>query len=135
MSRNHGKNTVIIIDGDTLTTRIKNSGLDQTTDTEDVTCYGVDDKEYDVSLRDGKFKMDGVYDTATTGPKKVLERIIDAKEAVTLIRRIEGTGSGKPQESFSVIVENYSETAPSSGYVMWSADMQKTGPITRTTQP
>lgn len=139
MSRSHGKKTIFTVDGNDLSRHTKNSGWESTLDAEDTTCYGVDDHEYDISLGDGKFTADGVYDTASTGPRTVLQGIQDdqksgAKGLVTVVRRIEGTGSGKPQETFSAIVTKYGETSASTGYVMWSAEFQKSGAVNRTAQ-
>lgn len=139
MSRNHGKNTVIIIDGTALTRNIKNSTAEDSLDLEDVTCYGTNRKEYDVSLGDGKITMDGNYATGTTGPKAILQGIrrdqeSGAKTTVTLIRRPEGTGSGKPQESYDVWVGKYVETSPAAGYVTFSCELQPTGDPVYSTQ-
>lgn len=134
MARNHGKNTVIILDSNDLSGWCDTSQLDQEVDEHDVTCYGADDHEVDYGLGAGSMSMGGVYDTTAGGPKAVIEAIQDGRELVTLVRRIEGTGAGKPQESVSVLIKKYTETAPVADYVRWSCEMTKSGSITRSTQ-
>jgi hypothetical protein len=138
MSVSHGKKTVLIIDGHDISTYCDNSSLEAGKAEHDVTCYGADDVVVAGGLRNGKVSFGGKYDTSrTAGPKAVLEPIIDdtTGATVTLIRRGEGTGSGKPQESVAILVTKYVETNPVGDYVSWTAEGTKSGPITRTTQP
>lgn len=134
MARSHGKNTVIILDGDDLSAYCDTSELEQGADEHDVTCYGADDHVVDYGLGTGSITMGGVYDTGETGPKAVIEAILDARQLVTLVRRVEGTGSGLPEESVDVLVKSYKETAPVADYVRWTCEMTKSGPIDRATQ-
>lgn len=134
MARSHGKETVIIIDGNDISQYCDTSELEQGADEHDVTTYGNDDHVVDYGLGMGSMTMGGVYDTTAAGPKAVLEGILDGKALVTLVRRVEGTGSGRPQESMSVLVKSYKETAPVADYVRWTCEMTKSGSITRTTQ-
>lgn len=134
MARSHGKETVITIDGTDLSAWCDSSELDQGADEHDVTCYGADDHVVDYGLGVGSMSMGGVYDTTSGGPKATIEAILDGRALVTLVRRIEGTGSGKPQESMSVLVKSYKETAPVADYVRWTCEMTKSGSITRSTQ-
>ncbi len=128
----HGKDTYISLDGDDLSTYCNTSQLDQESDEHDVTCYGADDYAFSGGLLKGAFTMGGVYDDSAAGPKAVIEPLLGT--VVTLIRRPAGTGSGKPQESVSVLVKKYTETNPVAGMITWQCDMTKSGPITRTTQ-
>jgi len=134
MARSHGKETVIIIDDNDISAYCDSSQLDQEADEHDVTTYGNDDHVVDYGLGSGSGSMGGVYDTTSSGPKAVLEGIQDARTLVTLVRRVEGTGAGKPQESMSVLVKKYTETAPVADYVRWTCEFTKSGAITRTTQ-
>jgi hypothetical protein len=128
----HGKDTVLILDGDDLSVYCNTSELEQEADEEDVTTYGVDDYVFAGGLRKGSASMGGIYDNTDSGPKAVIEPLIGS--VVTLVRRPEGTGSGLPQESVSVLVKKYTETNPVNGMIKWSADLTKSGAITRTTQ-
>lgn len=130
----HGANTVLILDGNDLSLFINESSWEDTNDTHDVTCYGAGRHAYAYGLGDGSLSVGGVYDDTNAGPKAIIEPIKDAKLAVTLIRRPEGTGTGKPQESVSVIIEKYVESTPVADMIKWSCDMKMSGTLTRTTQ-
>lgn len=128
----HGKDTIITVDGDDLSAYTNTSQLDQESDEHDVTTYGADDYVFAGGLLKGAFSMGGVYDDSATGPKATIEPLLG--KVVPLIRKPEGTGSGKPQESVSVLIKKYTETNPVAGMITWQCDMTKSGPITRTTQ-
>jgi len=129
----HGKNTVITLDGDDLSAFTNTSELTRGADTHDVTCYGATDHVFSGGLGKGTASMGGVYDnTAATGPRAVIEPVIGT--VVTLIRKPEGTGAGKPQDSVSVVVEEYVETSPVADMVTWSVKLLMSGAVTSTTQ-
>lgn len=130
----HGKDTFISLDGNDLSDFTNTSSWEDSSDTHDVTCYGANRKAYSYGLGDGKVSIGGVYDNTASGPKAIIEAIKDAGDLVVLIRRPEGTGSGKPQESVNVVVEKYSESNPVADMITWSCDLQPSGDVTRTTQ-
>ncbi|MFI1195513.1 hypothetical protein ACH4T9_19960 [Micromonospora sp. NPDC020750] len=128
----HGRHTEIELDSDDLSEFCTTSQLDQEADEHDVTGYGKADYVFAGGLLKGAFSMGGTYDDAATGPKAIIEPLLGT--VVTLVRRAEGTGAGKPQESVQVLVKKYTETNPVAGMITWQCDMTKSGPITRTTQ-
>lgn len=130
----HSKDTVITLDGDDLSAWTNTSEFEVSIDEHDVTCYGADDHVVAGGLRAGTISMGGFYDNTAAGPKAIIEPLLDAGVNVTLIRRPEGTGSGLPQESLSVLVKTYTESSPVEDYVTWTCEMTKSGAITRTTQ-
>ena len=135
MAFKHGKNTNITVNSQDISPYCSNSELKQTVDTHDTTGYGSDNKTYIPGLGDGEFSCEGTYDDGgTSDPKTVFEAVIDGDAAVTVIRQTEGTGSGLPQESFSAICKDYTETNPVGDKIRWSAQMQITGAVTRSTQ-
>jgi len=126
MAKVHGKGTVIILNGSDLSTYCNTSSITRSADSHDVTGYGADDHVYQGGLKDGTASIGGIYDnTATLGPKAVVEPLVGS--TVTLIRRPDGTGAGKPQTSVSVLVLNYVETSPLADMVTWTAELQKSG--------
>ena len=134
MAKVHGKNTVITVDGDDLSQYTNNSAFERTADSHDVTGYGADSKSYNAGLLDGKFTMGGTYDnTADSGPAAVLRPLIGG-DAVTVVRRPDGTGSGKAQDSFSAILIKYSESNPVADMVTWEAEWQISGDVDDTAQ-
>lgn len=130
----HAKDTFISLDANDLSAFTDTSSWEDTSEKHQVTCYGAERHAYAYGLGDGKQSMGGTYDNTAAGPKAVIEGIKDAKELVTLIRRPEGTGSGKPQESVQVLIEKYNESSPVADMVKWTCDLQFSGDITRTTQ-
>jgi hypothetical protein len=132
MAFSHGKNTFISIDGDDLSDFTNTSELGRTADKHDVTCYGANSHAYEGGLLDGTGSMSGIYDNTAAGPRAVIEPLIGT--VVTLIRRPDGTGSGKAQDSVSVLVEGYTETNPVADMVAWSAELQLTGDVDSTAQ-
>lgn len=128
----HGKGTYVSVDGHNLSTYTQQSDFTREADEHDVTAYGADDYVFQGGLRKGGFTMSGNYDDTDDGPKFVLEPLIGTN--VTIVRRPEGTGTGKPQESFSVHVKKYVESNPYAGIITWTAEFTKSGAVTRTTQ-
>ncbi|MEZ5411034.1 MAG: hypothetical protein R2761_23590 [Acidimicrobiales bacterium] len=133
MALAHGKNTIVTVDGDDLSAFIKSSDFKRMADSHDVTTYGDNAKNYGAGLTDATFSMEGVYDTTSGGPRGVIEPLIGGA-AVTVVRKPEGTGTGKAQDSFSAIVTSYVETNPVGDYVTWSAEFQVSGDIDSTPQ-
>jgi len=135
MARVHSKVTIVSVGGSDLSIYTTSSELEKTTDTHDSTAYGPDAKEYTPGLNDATFSLEGWYDnTATTGPRPVLEGVFAANAAAAILRQLEGAGSGLPQDSFNGIMTSYTETSPVADICTWSADFQVTGPVDVTAQ-
>jgi hypothetical protein len=135
MAKRHGRDTYISLDANNISRSTNTSQLDQESDEHDITCYGVDDYEYQGGLKKGAFTMGGIYEDGATGevsPKAVIEPLIG--EVKTLIRRTLGTGAGLPQETVQVLIKKYTETNPVAGMITWQCDMTKSGAIVSTTQ-
>jgi hypothetical protein len=128
----HSKDTFISLNGSDLSAFTNTSSLTRRADKHDVTTYGKDDHVYQGGLGDGAFSMGGIYDSTAAGPRDIIEPLIGT--TVTLIRRVEGTGSGKPQDSVSVLVEEYVETSPVADMVQWTATLQPSDAVTSTDQ-
>lgn len=134
MAAVHGRNTQITVNAVNISAFCDTSEFSQDVDTHETTGYGDDNKTYIPGLIDSTFTMGGKYDDGAGGPKAVFEAVIDGGVAVAVTRRPEGAGTGLPHEAFSGIVESYVETNPVGDKISWSADIQVTGPVTRTTQ-
>lgn len=134
MTRQHSKSTVIILNGKDLSAHSNASTLTLTSDIHDLTTYGKDDHVNAGGLGTSGISMGGWYDTqATTGPRAVL--IALRGQTVTCVHRPEGTGSGKPQDSFSVVVGQYVETKPIADYVSWTCELTGSDTVDQTPQP
>lgn len=111
------------------------SEIPRTTDTHDVTGYGADAHAFSAGLNNATATASGTYDTtAGTGPRATFLAVYAGNVAVTVVRQPEGTGAGKPQDSFSAILTSYTETNPVADMIKWKADFQVTGDITTTAQ-
>jgi hypothetical protein len=133
LSSQHGKSTVITVATFDLSQFTKNSSIERNPDIHDTTGYTVDDALNQGGLKRGTFNMSGVYDTAATGPRGKLLPLHATTVVVT--RKPEGTGSGKPLETFSAVVGKYVETSPHDDMVTWSQDFTLSGPVVPTVQP
>lgn len=133
MAFSHGRKTFVSVNGTDLSGFTNASSLEQTADKHDVTTYGNDDHVYNGGLRDGTGSLSGIYDNTASGPRAILRPLIG--QTVTVIRRPDGTGSGKAQDLVSAIVVKYTEAAPVADMVQWSCDLQLSGVKTSTPQP
>jgi len=129
----HGKNTFISLNAVNLSAFVNTSELNRSGDSHDVTTYGKSSHVYAGGLLDGKATMAGIYDNTAAGPRDTIEPLIGT--VVTLIRRVEGTGAGLPQDSVSVLVTGYVETNPVADMVTWSCEMQCSDEINSANQP
>jgi hypothetical protein len=133
MSFVHGKNTYFSLGGVDLSAYTNTSTFTRGADIHDVTTYGKSDHVNAGGLGTSGLGAGGIYDnTASTGPRAAIEPLIGT--TVTMIRRPEGTGSGKPQDSVSVVVGSYVETSPVADFVQWSVELTGSDAVTSTTQ-
>lgn len=99
----------------------------------DKTTYGKDAHVKEGTLLDGNGSIGGIYDTSgSLSPRAVLEPLCG--QTVTYVRRVEGTGSGLPQMSVSVVVGEYVETAPVADIVRWTCALEYSDDIDDTPQ-
>ena len=134
MSFVHSKSTFFSINGADLSTYTNQSAFTRGADIHDLTTYGKDDHVNAGGLGVSSGSASGLYDSsASAGPRGVLEPLVG--QTVTMIRRPEGTGSGKPQDSVSVVVGQYVETSPVADYVAWSVELTGSDSVTSSVQP
>lgn len=124
----HGKSTYVSLNSVDLSPFTKNTDWEKSADDHDVTCYGKNSKVFVGGLKDGKCTISGTYDNGTTGPHDTILPLVGTN--VALVYRPEGTGSGKPEESVSVLVKSYKQTNPVADMVAWTAELQFSDDIT-----
>jgi hypothetical protein len=130
----HGKNTYISIDGEDISAYCTQSDFTRSSDSHDVTTYGKNAHVKQGGLLDGSASISGIYDnTAATGPRAVLEPMIGT--VVELIRRPEGTGVGKPQDTVDVLVAEYVESSPVADMVTWTLSLELSDDVNSAAQP
>jgi hypothetical protein len=134
MAVSHGRLTKVTIATKDVSPYIKTSTYERGADVHDTTGYGVADKKKAGGLRETKFTCSGVYDnTVSVGPRIVLH----GNEGTTMpiVRNVEGTGTGKPNDAFNAVLAKYTETNPVDDMVTWSADFEIDGAVTTTALP
>jgi hypothetical protein len=135
MGQVHGKNTVVLLGGTDISTHTNTSSLPRTKDSHDSTTYGKDSHVFSGGLRNATATIGGLYDSdASTGPRAVILPLWESDDNTTLVIRHEGTGSGLPQDSVSVVVTGYTQTSPVAGMVTWEATFQCSDDIDDTAQ-
>lgn len=131
----HGKDTVVTVDSNDLSAFANTSEFNPTTDSHDVSTYGTDGHVFEGGLTNGTFTVSGIYDnTASTGPRAVLQPLKGTAAKVTVTRQPEGAGSGLPQDTFDGLLTSYTETNPVADMVSWSAEFQVSGSVDSTAQ-
>lgn len=145
MSTVHGKNTVIKVTCASpaptgaidISFCCNTSAFNEVRDSHDVTCYGATGHAYADGLTNHTFSLGGVYDTSTsTGARAIFGALMSSTggQLISIERQVEGTGTGKPKDTFSGLVTSYTETNPAADMVTWTAEVQISGAVTRTTQ-
>ncbi len=133
MTTVHGKATILTVATKDISVFCKTSTLERGAAVHNTTGYGVDDEINAGGLRNGKFTVSGVYDnTVSTGPRNALNSLVGTVVAIT--RKVEGTGTGKPLDTFNAVLEKYVETSPHDEMVTWSADFTVSGAVAATVQ-
>lgn len=132
MARSHGRLTQITINADDLSAYTNASDLERGADSHDTTTYGASHHRHEGGLKDGTFKCSGFYEVGADGPHQTLAGIVGT--VVEIIRKIEGTGSGKPLETWDALLVKYTESAPVADYVQWAAEFENNEYPVETTQ-
>jgi len=133
MATVHGSLHTYLLNGVDMSQFSDASDPERTADTHETTTYGKKSKTYTGGLLDGTNTIGGIYDTSLSGPAAIIEPLLG--QTVPYVYRPEGTGSGKPQKTVSVVVGKYTESIPVGDIIRWSVDLQYTGDVVISTQP
>lgn len=128
----HGKNTYVSLNATDLSAYTKTTTYNRSADSHDVTTYGKSSKVYVGGLLDSTITLEGVYDNGVSGPRGIIRPLLGT--VVTFVFRPEGTGSGKPQDTGSVVVTAYNESSPVDDVIQWTCELQGSDSITVTGQ-
>ena len=133
MGFQHGKDTVITVGGDDISAWTNTSEMTRGAADHNVTSYGKDAEVHAGGLLNGQFTCGGTYDnTITTGTHAVLNPLVGT--VVEVERSPEGTGSGKPLQTFDALLTQYVETNPVADMVTWSAQFTISDDVVETAQ-
>lgn len=122
MAQQHGKDTVITLDGDDLSAYSNSFSYERSADSHDTTTYGKDSHVYTGGLKDGTATIEGIYETGVAGPRAVIAPLLGT--TVPLVYKPEGTGTGKPQDTVDVVVTAYNESSPVAEMIQWTCELQ-----------
>jgi hypothetical protein len=124
----HGKGVVVSVDAQDLSIYGTSCEYELKADSHDVTTFGNDTKVFAGGLKESSMKIEGTYDdTATTGPRAVLEPLVGT--VTEMIYSPEGSGATKPTRTWDCLLTTYTETAPVADMIKFSAQFQGSGSV------
>lgn len=122
------------VDGTNIAAFCSSIETARTVDSIDTTTFAAGGHTYQGGMTDGSISLSGTYDDGGTGPKAIIEPLMEDGQLVAAVYRPEGTGSGKPEQTCNVLVTTYSESSAVGDMIKWSAEMQISGAVTNTDQ-
>lgn len=133
MGWQHGKNTKITVAAKDISSWTNTSEMTRGAAGHNVTAYGKNSEVHTGGLLNGGFTCGGNYDnTVTTGTHAVLNPLVGT--VVTVVRKPEGNGVGKPIQTFDALLTQYVETNPVADIVTWSAQFTVSDDVVEATQ-
>lgn len=123
-----GADAVFLLDGDDISQYMDTITFTESADSLDVTTFGNNGHRKRGGLTDGSASIGGVYDTSATGPHDVVKPLLGT--VVPFTWRPEGAGSGLPETTGNVLVQQYVETSPVADIVRWTAALEIDGDVT-----
>lgn len=99
---------------------------DFSTETNETTTFGTDNKTFMPGLTEGAVSITGKFDAATGGPDVTL-RGLRGLGPLTVEWQPEGAGAGKPFRRVEAILTSYVTSAPVGEIITYSADWQVSG--------
>lgn len=130
----HGKDAAVYITDSggserDLTSYATSVGLPVEVETAEVSTLGDDDKVYVTGLRDRTISIEGKFDATVDG---YLSGLLGGTARAWKVFPA-GSAAGRPYYSGSAILTSYEVTAEIGDAVMWSAEFQNSGAVTRGT--
>lgn len=132
MAQIHGKGAIVTLASDDLSAYCNNIAPKRSADSHDVTTFGSSSHKYHGGLLDGTVTLTGLYESGMSGPKAVVEPLLGTNVVLTV--KPEGTGTGKPLDTVTVLVTAYEETIPVADMITWSCTLQCSGDLVTTSQ-
>lgn len=128
-----GADAAFLLNALNLTDFIDDITFTDSADSLDITTFGNNGHRKRGGLTDGTIAIGGVYDTTVNGPHDVVAPLLGT--IATFTWRPEGTGTGLPQVTGSVLVQNFVESSPVAEIVRWTAALEIDGDTTYANQP
>lgn len=127
-----GADAVFMLNAVNITDFVDTVTITESADSLDVTTFGNDGHRKRGGLTDGSIAIGGVYDTTSNGPHDVIKPLLGTNVAFDW--RPEGTGTGLPKTTGTVLVQNYVESDPVADIVRWTAALEIDGNVTDANQ-
>lgn len=119
-----------------MSANVNNVIFKQSNDINDITAYGASGHLYQGSLTDGEITVDGFWDAAATvGSHTVLQGLVGNASGAAIVWGPAGSASGKVKHSFTGILQDYTESAPVAGVVLFAAVFKVSGSVTTGVYP
>jgi hypothetical protein len=122
------------VDGTNIAAYCSSIEVEYSVDSLQTTTFAAGGHTYQGGMTSGSISAEGTYDDTASGPKAVVEPLMRDGQLVAAVYRPEGTGSGRPEQSFNVLVEKYAESSAVGEMIQWSADMKISGAVTDAVQ-
>lgn len=118
----HGRDAVVTLNAIDLSTFTNKVEFSREAEAHDTTAFGKDSKTYAGGLRDAKVSLEGTYDNGASGPEAIIQPLLG--NTVVLIYKPEGTGTGLPIRTVSVVVISYKESTEVANMIKWTCELQ-----------
>lgn len=130
----HGKGVVVTIGTKDISAYSNKLKWTRTADSHDTTTFGKSAHTYAGGLLDGKFSIDGLYDTtALLSPRNAIMPMLGT--SVALVYKPEGTSTGKPVDTVNVVITQYEEGAEIDDMVTFSIEGVLSDTVVTTASP
>lgn len=138
MPTRHGRKAAFLLDDAAavltdISAHLDDVGFPRPVETGETTAFGDDDKTYITGLRDATFSLSGHYDPAAGAVDEHLSGILGQDVTVTFEYGPGGNAAGDVKYTGEAILTSYEVTSPVGDKVSFTAELQTTGGITRTT--
>ena len=135
MAFTHGKDSVFKLDnsGGSLTdisTYVNNVDFPETADVSETTTLGADNKTYIAGLKDATISLSGLWDATADA---IFGAVVGQSATLSYEYSPEGTATGKIKYTGEAILTSYAISSPVGDAVGYSADLQVSGAVTRST--
>lgn len=128
MPASHGKNTVVLVGQNNLSSYLNNVDSSKTADTHETTTFTKDAKTYAAGQKDGTLAMSGLFDGVADAVDEELDAILGGTAQVVTIG-LEGMAATKRCRLLQALETEYNVSAPVSDMVAVDAAMQADGGI------
>jgi hypothetical protein len=129
------KDAYLSVNGVNISQFLNSIESNRKVDSIDTTTFGNSGHTYQGGLTDGTLSCAGLYDDTASGPKAVLEPLMQGGQLVPGVYRPEGTGSGRPQQTCNVLVSTYVESSALNDMIKFTTELQISGTVTNADQP